>query len=227
MRISFLLFFISFYFSSFSQFHYKINGKVLNNSDTYSIKNGDTIFFRIGDEFKTVLQNNAFHFSGELKEPIVGFISFKGAGIKLLLDSSDYQVNINVIDIVNDNKKYKTYQYDIETKSSFHNLWKIFYSEIEGFSKMKKQLNDSLKLTLDVLSTLKIKNKIDSIPFLIKKKYNNLSVLYPDNYATPYILFDAPDLSYSNYILNYQMLTIRVKKSTLGLRFLERLNDMK
>ena len=200
-----------------SQISFKICG-IVNNSINQNIglKDGDTISLKISQldySKSTVLRNGKFEFQDLLPEPSVGFITCIGGGLKILIDNSDFFIKINQIEFNDQKKKFITYEMNVNTSSNFHTLWKNFYGDIMSIKNEINALKDSIIRFSDLSSMYKYSFRISNLEAKIINKYNFLATQNPDNFATPYILLDAPDFSYKNYIKHYNSLNPKVKNS--------------
>ena len=230
MKTSFLvLTLLAFYIHTNAQYKYEINGHI-NNIETITksrLKDGDNMYlsFLYSNRIDTAkIINKSFHFTGELKEPSVAMIEFKTGGIKVLIDNSTYEVYFNEIQVGN---KGFTYKDSLITKSKFHNLWRNFIvTEGEIYKEKNKVINEIAK-TQNVDSLRTFKNHLIEIDKKITYKYKQWAKNNQDSYAVAYLLGDAPDFSYNNYIDLFNALNEDVKKSFLGKRLFDKLNAVK
>jgi thiol-disulfide isomerase/thioredoxin len=181
-------------------------------------------FINIKKTDTVVLSNNQFVFSGEIKEPSVAMLEFRSNGMKFLLDSSIYNITFQIKQI---GKGLYQYDYNITTDSKYFNLWSNFYHNERHMYHEKKLLLNTLDSASNKDSIADIKQKISEIDFQIAYSYKALAIDNPYNYAIAYILPDAPDFSYPNYIGIYNSLPEEIQKSFYGQALFRKLNALK
>jgi thiol-disulfide isomerase/thioredoxin len=229
-KIALLIFILSQFAISvtMAQMRFSVIGEISNIPNVANTLNdGDTISLEFTDfsiEKKTVVKNNHFTFNDFISEPTVAMLRFKHGGLKLLLDSSLYMVSIKMKEV---GKGKYSYDPTVQTKSEYHNLWDNFYNKYGELSRAKRELLDKRDVSKSSDSLSLLNKKIKYIDSTILRSFKVLAIEHPNNFAVPYIMPDAPDFSYANYIQIYNTLTDNVKSGKRGKRTLEQLNAIK
>lgn len=205
-------------FIAFSQF--TIKGKIM---DPQNIENLDIyidIGMNVNKSFSAKIENDTFTILGKVNEPINSMLmKINGGGrssVKILLDNeSTYNVDILLKD---DSNLFGEDWYQIKTNSEYHNTWQKFYVINDGLFIRKSQIIDDFENK--IISKKNLDDKILKLENEINQKFKDLAIKEPSNYAVPYILTGAPDLSYE-YLPYYEMLDDDVKKSYWGQKLKE------
>lgn len=226
MRLIFSLLFILLCVQLNAQEKFVINGTL--PAAKSPIKNGDSITLRFLDgktpPMKSYVIDNKFRFEGSLSVPTVAMVEYKHGGSKFLLDNSRYNFALRVITM--EDGRF-TWNSDISTNSSYHNLWADFLEGLNADIVKKKQLINLSEKTSNADSVFRIRTDITLLDNEVVNKYHNLARNHPNNFAVPYILGDAPDLSYENYEPDFRQLSEAVRNSYHGKALMERLLMMR
>ena len=211
--------------NSFSQ-QFKVIGKIENIGD-YGLKDGDDLTLRFLNPSKittSVVKNGSFTFEGELKEPAVAMLNFKGSGVKLLLDTNTLQVILREKEI---EPGKNTYLHNITTASPIHLNYTQFAAHQVSLNNQKSALLNRLDSLSDPNQISKTKEKLAALDFEMKQSFKDNAIQYNDNVAAAYVLTAAPDFSYQLYYPIYEQFTHKVKTSSFGVTVLEKLNALK
>ena len=138
----FLTLFSLFLFNfSFCQTGFQIDGSIENLPGVKNgLKDGDTVRLAFSSNdlsIPAIIKNNRFTIIGEIVEPAVAMLEFKGSGAKLLIDNSLYSARLNQRNV---GKDLYTYEALISTRSQFHNTWITFVKTIKELYEKKKNL---------------------------------------------------------------------------------------
>ena len=198
---------------AFAQFN--IKGKILDSENAQNLDIFLDVGMDVNKNFPAIIKGDTFLITGDLVEPINSMLVIKNAGdrksLKLLIDkNSTYQVEVV---LENKDRYFADNWYQIETNSRYHNVWREFYDvQAELFAKKRNVQNDFEE---QLISKKELDLQISTLDFEINQKFKDLAVKEPSNYAVPYILSGAPDLSQA-YLPYYEMLEENIKISYWG-----------
>ena len=225
----FLTLFSLFLFNfSFCQTGFQIDGSIENLPGVKNgLKDGDTVRLAFSSNdlsIPAIIKNNRFTIIGEIVEPAVAMLEFKGSGAKLLIDNSLYSTRLNQRNV---GKDLYTYEALISTRSQFHNTWITFVKTIKELYEKKKNYLNQKDLEQSVEAKRQFQDKIANIDSLINAQYQSLAINHSDNPASAYLLPSAPDFSYLNYNKAYDKLSFKVRNSFFGKQLFEKLELIK
>jgi len=204
-------------FPAFAFAQFNIKGKILDSENAQNLDIFLDVGMDVNKNFPAIIKGDTFLITGDLVEPINSMLVFKNAGdrksLKLLIDkNSTYQVEVV---LENKDRYFADNWYQIETNSRYHNVWREFYDvQAELFAKKRNVQNDFEE---QLISKKELDLQISTLDFEINQKFKDLAVKEPSNYAVPYILSGAPDLSQA-YLSYYEMLQQNIKNSYWGKR---------
>jgi thiol-disulfide isomerase/thioredoxin len=212
---------------AFSQLRYQVE---VAFADPYHTKGGvmDGDVVKLEYSFQEVKQEAVVKdgkvlFTGTLSEPTVVMVNHKRGGVKLLLDGSQYKVELTAVQ----EDTHFIYANTVKTGSVFHNLWSAFYENNRAQTTRKRELLDKLDHTRDKEQGSALRRELALLDLEIAESYKTIALKNPDNHAVAYFMGDAPDFSYKNYIGIYNALGEEVKASQLGRRLAGKLNAVK
>ncbi|MEJ5994675.1 thioredoxin-like domain-containing protein [Pedobacter sp. Du54] len=212
----------------YGQMNFRINGSIKNIPGVKNgLKDGDTIKLALDEPNKSlsgIIKDNTFTIYGNIVEPAVAMLEFKGSGSKILIDNSTYNAEIINVRVGKDLYSYKG---DITTDSQFHNSWFSFVGSINKLYRQKSLLLNELDSVTNLDVKQEFKTKIKTIDSLINVSYKNLATNNPDNPASAYLMSAAPDFSYAGYIDSYRKLSFKVRNGFFGKELYQKLNLIK
>lgn len=150
---------------------------------------------------------------GQVSEPTVVMMSTKNRdlikGVKILLENTKYETTIDSYSIKN---------ILFETTSSFHNVWRNFYLEMDEINKQSIGYTQQHREALEAGKQQEADNLLTLMALVGEQKkflYKELGYKHPDNFATAYIYTALPDPD-PEFLMIYDGFTPEVKDSEWG-----------